>query len=131
MRTCPNQEYVWHLSTVQVLARDAAGKPLLVICFSTPIAPQSHLTTKVQRLLGENTFLRQHAAVFANLTAREREVLRQLASGFSSPEIAAALYISVQTVDTHRRNLRQKLDANTTFELSQYARAFDLKLAGP
>ncbi len=87
VRTGPGQEFRWHLSTARVLAHNAAGQPLLVICFSVPIAPQSHLTTKVQRLLDENTFLRQHAATFASLTTRGREVLRQLAAGRSSPEI--------------------------------------------
>ena len=85
-----------------------------------------HATTKVQRLLDENTFLRRHAARFATLTARERQVLGCLARSHSSVEIAAALHISVQTADTHRRNIRQKLGATSSFDLGQYARAFNL-----
>ncbi|GAA3961058.1 helix-turn-helix transcriptional regulator [Hymenobacter antarcticus] len=126
VRTGPAREFVWHLSTARLLAKNAAGQPLLVICFSAPIDPKSHITAKVQRLLDENTFLRENSATFASLTTREREVLGCLALGHSSPEIAVAFSISAQTADTHRRNIRQKLGAASSFDLGQYARAFNL-----
>ena len=126
VRTGPARKFVWHLSTARLLAQNAAGQPLLVICFSAPIDPKSHINAKVQRLLDENTFLREHSATFASLTTREREVLGCLALGHSSPEIAVAFHISTQTADTHRRNIRQKLGAASSFDLGQYARAFNL-----
>jgi len=126
VRTGVNREFVWHLSTARVLAQSATGQPLLVICFSTPIDPKSHITTKVQRLLDENTFLRENSATFASLTTREREILSCLALGRSSQEIAAVFNISAQTAGTHRRNIRQKLGAASSFDLGQYARAFNL-----
>ena len=126
VRTGPKRVFEWYLSSVRVLAQSAAGQPLLVICLACAINPASHITTKVQRLLDENNFLRRHAGTFASLTAREREVLRYLALGHSSGEIAASLHMSPQTADTHRRNIRQKLSAPSAFELGQYARAFDL-----
>jgi DNA-binding NarL/FixJ family response regulator len=80
----------------------------------------------VQRLLDENVFLCINHNWFATLTTREREVLRALALGQSALEIASPLFISPQTAETHRRNLRRKLGAESAFELGQYARAFDL-----
>ncbi|RZJ60413.1 MAG: LuxR family transcriptional regulator [Hymenobacter sp.] len=91
-----------------------------------PLHPDNHFAAKVQRLIDENDFLRQHSATFSRLTVREREILARLSRSQSSMEIADALFISEQTVNTHRRNLRQKLGATTAFELGQYARAFDL-----
>jgi DNA-binding CsgD family transcriptional regulator len=126
VRTGPQRSFAWYLSTVRVLAQDAAGRPLLIISFAAPIDPKSHITAKVQRLLDENTFLRENSAIFASLTAREREVLGRLALGHSSQDIAAAFSISSQTADTHRRNIRQKLNAASSFDLGQYARAFNL-----
>lgn len=126
VRTGPSQTFEWHLSTARVLAQSPTGEHLLVISFSCPIDPASHITTKVQRLLDENTFLRHHSATYARLTAREREVLRYLALGHSSADIAEELHLSVRTSETHRRNIRQKLRATSTFELGQYARAFNL-----
>jgi DNA-binding CsgD family transcriptional regulator len=126
VRTGPKQEFKWHLSTARVLAQGQAGQPLLIVCFSCPIDPESHVTAKVQRLLDENNFLRRNTATFALLTTREREVLRYLALGSSSADIAVRLHLSVQTAETHRRNIRQKLNATSAFDLGQYARAFNL-----
>ena len=55
-----------------------------------------------------------------------REVLRLLALGHTAPQIGAELFLATQTIETHRRNLRHKLQAESQFELGQYARAFDL-----
>jgi DNA-binding NarL/FixJ family response regulator len=43
------------------------------------------------------------------LTVREKEIITLIAQGFTSKEIAAKLYISVATVETHRTNLMTKL----------------------
>lgn len=126
VRTGPQRSFELHLSTVRILAQDQRGQPLLTICLSCILDPSCHINTKAQRLLDENAFLRAHAARFASLTNRERQVLACICHGQSSGEIAESLFISVQTVDTHRRNLRQKLEATSTYELGQYARAFDL-----
>lgn len=126
VRTGPQGRFELYLSTARVLLQGQHGQPLLTICLSCVIDPDSHITTKVQRLLDENAFLRAHATRFAALTKRERQVLAGICRGQSSGELAEALFISAQTVDTHRRNLRQKLQTTSAFELGQYARAFDL-----
>jgi DNA-binding CsgD family transcriptional regulator len=126
VRTGPQGCFELHLSTARVLLQGQQGQPLLTICLSCRIEPHSHITTKVQRLLDENAFLRAHAVRFAGLTKRERQVLAGISRGLSSGELADMLFLSPQTVDTHRRNLRQKLQVSSAFELGQYARAFDL-----
>lgn len=126
VRTGPAQVFEWYLTASRLLLRDAVGQPLLAVSAAQSIDPKHHFTHKVQRLLDENTFLRTNHGRFATLTTREREVLRALALGHSAPEIASHLFISPQTAETHRRNLRRKLGAESAFELSQYARAFDL-----
>jgi DNA-binding NarL/FixJ family response regulator len=57
-----------------------------------------------------------------SLSARELEVLRLLADGYSTDEIAHKLVISLSTVYTHRRNLMGKLGLSTRHELMDYAR---------
>ena len=126
VRPTESAEYSLYLSTSRVLLRDAEESPLLLITTACPIDPLHHVTHKVSRLLEENNFLRQHSTLFAALTRREREVLRLLALGHTAPQIGVELFLATQTVETHRRNLRQKLHAESVFELGQYARAFDL-----
>ncbi len=58
---------------------------------------------------------------FATLTDREREALQLLAEGRSSKEIANKMGVSVKTVETHRRNIMEKLNLHSVAELTKYA----------
>jgi DNA-binding NarL/FixJ family response regulator len=51
------------------------------------------------------------------LTRREKEVLELIAEGLTNNEIAEKLFVSVTTVDTHRKNLLTKFDAKNTATL--------------
>ena len=55
------------------------------------------------------------------LTPRENEVLQLVAEGKTSKEIASLMHISVKTVDTHRRQIMDKLDIKSIAELTKYA----------
>ena len=55
------------------------------------------------------------------LTKREKEILRLIAEGKTSNEIAEELFLSVLTVDTHRKNLMQKLEVRNAAELVRAA----------
>lgn len=55
------------------------------------------------------------------LTARETEIVRLLAQGKSNKEVATSLFISVRTVETHRRTIFQKLKINAIADLVRYA----------
>jgi DNA-binding NarL/FixJ family response regulator len=55
------------------------------------------------------------------LTARERQVLQRLAEGTGTREIAESLNLSVKTVETHRKQLMDKLDLHSVAELTKYA----------
>jgi DNA-binding NarL/FixJ family response regulator len=55
------------------------------------------------------------------LTAREREVARLLAHGRANREVAAALGVSVKTVESHRANILRKLEISSLVELVRYA----------
>ncbi|WP_053846562.1 response regulator transcription factor [Streptomyces sp. NRRL B-24085] len=55
------------------------------------------------------------------LTAREEEVLKLVAEGHSSKEIAEILFISIKTVHRHRENLLRKLGLRDRLELTRYA----------
>jgi len=59
--------------------------------------------------------------VWDTVTQREREVLKLLAEGYRSKEIAKLLFISVKTVNTHRNNLMNKLDLHSASALTAYA----------
>ena len=76
------------------------------------------------QLSGECLFhLRQpgEAASKLRLTPRERQVLQQIAEGHGAKQIAGALRISIKTVSFHRENIKRKLGARTTADLTRKA----------
>ena len=63
----------------------------------------------------------KESIVDRHLTKREVEVLRLIAEENTNSEIAEKLFLSPRTVDTHRRNLLQKLHVKNTAGLVKYA----------
>jgi DNA-binding NarL/FixJ family response regulator len=57
----------------------------------------------------------------AILTPKEREVLQLIAEGRSTKEIAAALHVSVKTIETHRHNIMNRLDIRSIAQLTKFA----------
>ncbi len=55
------------------------------------------------------------------LSRREEAVLKLVAQGASSKKVAGLLNISYRTVETHRQNIKHKLDIHSTAELAKYA----------
>jgi two-component system response regulator NreC len=61
------------------------------------------------------------AASWEILTHREREVIKLIAEGYRSKDIAEYLTISIKTVEKHRSNLMKKLDLHSISSLTNYA----------
>ncbi|MBD5770979.1 response regulator transcription factor [Marinomonas colpomeniae] len=70
---------------------------------------------------GASDTLFSQANLVEELTKRETSVLKELAMGFSNKEIALTLEISVRTVETHRQNIKNKLDIHSSAGLVKYA----------
>jgi two-component system, NarL family, nitrate/nitrite response regulator NarL len=60
------------------------------------------------------------------LSSREKEVLVLIADGFTNPQIAAKLFLSMHTVDSHRKNLLTKFEVNNTASLIKLASKYNL-----
>jgi DNA-binding NarL/FixJ family response regulator len=73
--------------------------------------------------LGAKLVVDAATPALAPLSERERDVLHLLALGYMNQEIAARLFISVRTVDTHRAHIMLKLSIETRAELIMFALA--------
>lgn len=71
-------------------------------------------------LLEENEELKVRMK-YNRLSTREKEIMEQIKGGHTSKEIAQILNISKLTVDTHRKNMMQKLEISNTAELIRFA----------
>jgi DNA-binding CsgD family transcriptional regulator len=97
-----------------------------MITTATSIDEMRHMPAKAEKLLEENAFLRENYQRFSMLGRREKEIMKLVALGKSSPEIAEELNIASATVDAHRKNIKKKLSISSYYDFAQYARAFDL-----
>ncbi len=60
------------------------------------------------------------------LSSREKEVLDLIADGFTNPQIAEKLFLSLHTVDSHRKNLLTKFGINNTASLIKLAAKYNM-----
>jgi DNA-binding NarL/FixJ family response regulator len=93
------------------LLKDSATTELTAAIHMVAAGGQ-YLSPKVAQVAVDDYVRRAHGRTEASLellSNREREVLRLIADGLSSPRIAGILHISSHTVDTHRRKIMEKL----------------------
>ncbi|MCL5036078.1 MAG: response regulator transcription factor [Chloroflexi bacterium] len=105
------------------LPKDCAFSELAVAVRAV-VAGQSYLSPKVADIVIKDYVsnrTKSEPSVFSMLTNREREVLQLLAEGNTTKEIASLLNISDKTVETHRRQVMNKLDIHNVAELTKYA----------
>ena len=127
VRTGPKMELTWHYSVCKLLRNNLSNeKPTDLILVANPVSGMGLMVNKVNKLLDENIFVAKHYKRFALLSKREKEVIALLAEGMSSGKISDSLFISKHTVNTHRKNIYQKLDINKFSELLRFAIAFEL-----
>lgn len=97
-----------------------------LLCLSPLPHNFGSMVDKIQQVIEVDEFKLKRFARFQQLSTRELEVLRLLAEGFNNPQIAEQLGISRQTVETHRKKLKAKLELGSFRDLMKYALAFGL-----
>jgi len=105
-----------------ILKRSAVSE--LVSAIHAVNAGEAVLSPLITRMLLDD-YLRRDVTVHEDdantLTPREREVLRLIAEGKTSREIAEILSLSIKTVQSHRGSIMQKLDLHDRGDLIKYA----------
>lgn len=107
-------------AAVELVGRD--GRPLSVELSSVPLR-EGHQVVGVFGLLSRPPAPTSRPRPHADLTPRQREVLRMLAQGSSTKQIADDLHLSVETVRNHVRGILQALDVHSRVEAVAAARA--------
>jgi DNA-binding NarL/FixJ family response regulator len=103
-----------------------AGKEEMITAINTIARGDSYfsdvVTSRIMEQLSQSkTPKTPLASSKIPITPREIEVLKLIAQEYSNAEIAKKLFISIRTVDTHRRNLLEKLHLKNTAGLVKYA----------
>ncbi len=105
------------------LLKDCAFKEL-VQAIHTVSHRQVYLSPSIAALVTED-YVRQlmskGGSPASMLSPKEREVLQLMAEGHSTKQIAATLFLSVKTIETHRQQIMEKLDIHSVAELTKFA----------
>ncbi|MEX2592048.1 MAG: helix-turn-helix transcriptional regulator [Anditalea sp.] len=96
------------------------------VSITQPIEKDLSISKKMNRIISEELFKKNHIKDFEYLTLRETEILKLLAEGLNNPQISDQLYISRRTVEQHRKNINRKLHVHSYKDIMAYAYAFDL-----
>ena len=104
------------------------GRDDLIKALETVSNGQPYLDPAVQEKMiislsgsEENAIDEPNAELVNSITQREMEILQLIALGMTSGEIAKKLFISKNTVETHRKNLLGKLNVKNTAALLKFA----------
>jgi DNA-binding NarL/FixJ family response regulator len=98
--------------------RKADAGQLVVAAVESLSRHKPFFSSEVSSLLLDSYLKDEHGGP---LTERESEIVKLIAEGRSSKEIAADLGLSPHTVETHRLNLMRKLDVHSLSEIVRYA----------
>ena len=104
------------------LLKDSAGVDLVEAVQSVSQG-KSYFSPAVARLMLDD-YARQRGTDddrYETLSDREREIFQLIAEGKANKEIAALLFISLSTVETHRARIMEKLDLHSAAEIVLYA----------
>jgi two-component system NarL family response regulator len=102
------------------VTKSAAGTEL-VSAIRAVADGQGYFSPEIAATLVADVRERASTSAAQPLARREREVLRLIAEGARSTEIATQLHITVATVEVHRRNIMRKLGLRTVAELTKHA----------
>jgi DNA-binding NarL/FixJ family response regulator len=105
------------------LLKDCAFEEL-AHAIQSVISNRIYLSPEITDIVIRDYVLKSSAkpsSAYANLTAREREVLQLLAEGKSTKQIANSLTVSIKTIESHRSRIMEKLNIHSIAELTKYA----------
>ncbi|OWR14094.1 response regulator [Chryseobacterium sp. VAUSW3] len=95
----------------------SASKEEIETAISSVLDGKMHLSSDAGMSTSEQKELKNQPT----LTSREKEILTLISEGFTNPQIAEKLFISLYTVETHRKNLLSKFNTNNTASLIKIA----------
>jgi len=103
-----------------------SGKHDLVEAIKTVVSGQNYFSDEVKNIIMMNMVKKKsHVGKISGeripLTNREKDVLQYIVKEYTNQEIAEKLFISVRTVDAHRRKKKKKTGARNTAGLVKYA----------
>ncbi|GAA4442512.1 response regulator transcription factor [Ravibacter arvi] len=99
-----------------------SDKQTIIRAIGRVMSGEEFLDDAIKNIILQETITGRRRSIYEiPLTKREKELVKLIAEGHSSQEIADKLYISLRTVETHRLNIKQKMGVKNTAGLLKEA----------
>ena len=115
-----NGKYMWFCSFIRPFKYNTKDNPWLLLGVAIHITDSINKEEKLCELIKENYRLK-YKGINKLLSFQEKKVLKRIAQGYSSKEIADHENLSCHTIETHRKNILKKLEIKNTAELIRIA----------
>lgn len=126
VRPDEESEYKWYFTTSRLYPSDDVAEGLKMMHIAVPADTLSYAGRKLSNLVQDDALIRKNLHKFVLLSVREKEVIRLIVEGKSSVEIANCLFLSIHTVNNHRKNILHKLEVTSLSQLIKFAVAFGI-----
>ena len=94
------------------------------LAIKTLVSGENYYGANISKIMMKNMVQKQKETTTIsqqNLTKREVEVIKMIAEGLKTKDIAEKLFISTRTVETHKTNIYHKLEIHNSAQLIRYA----------
>lgn len=126
VKTLHDSSYKWYFASAKLMYTPGNLVADNVLLLVNEVDSAAHIAKKINNVLEESDWMKKHFKKFCQLTKREKEIITLVVSGKGSAAIGDALQITRLTVNTHRRNIAEKLQLKTVSALHRFATVFGL-----
>jgi len=114
------RKVVFESSNISILLKDSSAEDLQS-ALKQALKGERYISSSISNLLFEATKSKKTEHNDRVLTQTEKEILREMALGKSTREIAELRHASIHTITTHRKNIFRKIEVNNVYEATKYA----------
>jgi DNA-binding NarL/FixJ family response regulator len=114
------RKVVFESSNISILLKDSPAEDLQS-ALKQALKGERYISSYISNILFEATKSRKTEQKDHVLTQTEKEILREMALGKSTREIAELRHASIHTITTHRKNIFRKIEVNNVYEATKYA----------
>jgi DNA-binding CsgD family transcriptional regulator len=126
----PPEQPEWYMATA-ALKRSDKSLASEVVIFTYNLALLGDSRKSFYRVLEDDVFFKTHFYKISLLTKKEKEIISLVALNNTSNEIAEKLFISVHTVNTHRKSINSKLAVKNMADILRIVDVFELNITQP
>lgn len=116
-----NEFYRLNALGIKVIVYKTIGREEVLMAMDAAVKKRKYYSEEILELLTDAGENKEQPRTPANLTASEKDIVRLIAEGMTTKEIASRKNISFHTVTSHRKNIFRKLEINSSSELIMYA----------